>query len=780
MFADLVENLYEDIPLTERWFSSMSDSSDDFLKVADQIRKRYEEYARQQTIEDLKEVEELFKYAKDNDITNYDWMFERDSKGNFTTDYLHKVDFERYKKDLKRIEEEYKTKYNKRIDYYNALRKWRTENRPTFEDPKKYVSSSYKNLSEVQKKIYDKFMVLKQRADSQYPKGVISSDYNRVMIRKDLVDRIKSSTGVISGTSEMFKAVKDNFIRRSDDDEFGSSSNIGFDGKVYNSLPIKYTKLMKGESPNDLSTDIFSTLSMYMYAANYYNKMSYAVDALEIGKDILANRKMYVKSGGKQLKEALGDPLNAQQREAFISAQLSNALQRYNDYLEMQVYQRYHKDEGTFLKKVDTAKTVDTLRRINSIVKLGGNALSALASAGQGIMMLNIEAAAKEFFKPKDLAKADAIYTKNIGKYAVNVGSRIRNDKLYLWCRKLNVTQDFDENIRNLDFNKNSWIVRIFGRGFIFWLHSAGDHWLYTRTSLALANTIELHDGKGNKYNLWDAMHVFKKDSNSPATLGFKTTMYKEDGTEFTDDDLFAFINKCAEINKRCFGAYSNAERMAAQKTSIGRLAFQFRQHIVTNLTRRFEAAKYNYNLQSEVEGYYRTSWRFLKNVASELRQGQFNLIANYKKLDRVQKSNVNRAMAELGQLFMLYLLVALLDEWDDDDDTDDSWLWRTTDYLANRLYTEIAAFTPTPALPFELVNILDSPIPSVNLIQDIIDLLNIINPMSWRWNEEAILETGPYKGYSEAERNIIKVLPFINNMKNLINPENVTTFFEK
>ena len=152
-----------------------------------------------------------------------------------------------------------------------------------------------------------------------------------------------------------------------------------------------------------------------------------------------------------------------------------------------------------------------------------------------------------------------------------------------------------------------------------------GEHWMQLRTSLALAQSYKLKDSKGNLVSLWDAMETIPINSEHPEygnKLIIKDGYTKEDGSKFTREDITKFTLKSKAINQRMHGIYNQADKNAVQKLALGRLAFMFRKWIIPSLNRRFESTKYNMELESEVEGYYRTLGRFLNQMQQDLRQG--------------------------------------------------------------------------------------------------------------------------------------------------------------
>ena len=121
-----------------------------------------------------------------------------------------------------------------------------------------------------------------------------------------------------------------------------------FEGREVQVLPIYYTKMKKGESPNDLSTDVTSTLTAYAAMANDFNEMGKVIDVLELGRDMLREREIVQVRGGKPLAEKFKSVGRKVESVLTKSGDETRFMQRLNDFFEMQVYGRYMADEGTF------------------------------------------------------------------------------------------------------------------------------------------------------------------------------------------------------------------------------------------------------------------------------------------------------------------------------------------------------------------------------------------------------------------------------------------------
>jgi len=78
----------KDISFTDLYLDSMGNSSDLFLQMFDAVAKKANDNARLKTISDADEITRLRLIAEENGITNYEWMFEKDSKSRKTGNYI--------------------------------------------------------------------------------------------------------------------------------------------------------------------------------------------------------------------------------------------------------------------------------------------------------------------------------------------------------------------------------------------------------------------------------------------------------------------------------------------------------------------------------------------------------------------------------------------------------------------------------------------------------------------------------------------------------------------
>lgn len=787
---DLVKMADKDISFFDRWLDSMADSSDYMLKVMDQAVKKSKEQARSRTIDVMKQLQAATIKLEKAGIKNTDWMFERDSKGNLSGNYISEINQALFKEKVREMFKSLNEKYGKNPVGENA-EKYKKERQAWFDAnmeivngkkvPKMsiYGNKQYQRLNAAQKEYYDTVMNIKSQLDSYLPEKYTTLT-NAVKIRKDLLERVKSSDGVRSGTKQIWKSIKDEFIRRTDDVDFGDRATVkDFEGNEVQTLPIYFTKLKEGESANDLSTDIVSTLTAYAAMANDFDEMNKVIDVLELGRDLLRERQVIQTQGGKPLVEKFKAVGRKVESKLTKEGEATRFVQRLNDFFEMQVYGRYMADEGTFGKtNIDKGKVANFVNRVTSMNNLALNVLSGISNIATGKVMMRIESFAGEFFNEKNTITADRIYGQSLPAYLAEIGNRVKTSKLALWDELFNVMQEYEQDVREVNFDRKTWFSRMFGTSTLFFMNNAGEHWMQNRTSLALADAYKMKAPNGKIVNLWDAMEVVPIDKNNKkagAKLQLKQGYTKADGSAFTQDDIIKFSRKSAAINQRMHGIYNKADRSAAQRLAIGRMGMMFRKWIKPSLNRRFKSASYNYDLDAWTEGYYRTSGRFLLQLARDLRETQFNIAARWNELTSTEKANIKRALTETGHFLAVMAIIGLI-EWSDDKDR--PWLVRMTEYQMRRLYTELGAMIPGKSMISEGLKIIKSPAAGVNTIENILDLTKLLNP--WNYTDE--IQSGRYEGHSTAYKSFFEspVIPMNRTIYRGLHPETGIPFFKQ
>lgn len=778
---ELIASSDSDISVFSRWLDSMADSSDIIHQGIDRIVKRQRDKARKKTIEYQKELVREGLILEQSGTKGFDFMFKKDKNGNLTGKYITEADQDKYseakKKMYSSLHEKYKeTRFgiNKKA-YWDEVNAWYDQNTDIVGDtrvPKLsiYGDPDFKKMTAPQRRFYDKVMEIKADLDSMLPEGVTSID-NAVQIRKDLVERIQNASGVKGGVREVVKSIKDSFVSRVDDTGF-SRTLIDSGGNEIQELPIYYVS--KLEDPSQISTDVVSTLSAYASMALDYNYMGEILDEIEIGRDVLYEREIQQTKGGNPVMESFRSAGREVVNKLTKRGRgVTNFTGRLDDYFQMQVYGKYMNDEGDVLG-VSLAKLANNINRYTSANNLGLNLLAGISNVATGSVMMNVESFTGEFFGAKDTATADRKYMKLLPEHLAGIGNRVKTDKLSLWDEYFDVMQDFDKKVYDTGFNRRNWFTKLLGSNAVFFINTAGEHWMQNRTSMALANKIKVKDERGNTIPLFDAYEVVteKKDGKTvKAFLRLKKGITKEDGTKWTEEDEFNFKQKAAAINQGMHGIYNKADRSAIQKLAVGRLAMLYRKWIRPNYMKRFKAARYNMDLGQWTQGYYNTAFGFIYTLMKDLRRMQFHLAAHYQELTKEEKYNLRRAAIEVGHFIGLVAFLGLMD-WEDDKER--PWHMQMLEYQSRRLYTELGAQIPGLQMIEEAGKILKQPAAGINTIQNIINTFKIVMPGSL---EE--IQTGRYKGYTRAEKYLLELIPMRRTVMNALNPDETLAFFK-
>lgn len=763
----LLTKFDKDISFKDRWLDSMADSSETLLQVIDKVVKSSKGKARLKSINDIKEIQSLMLKCEKMGITSFEWMFEKDSKGNKSGDYISETNIALYKEDLENFKKELNDRYGEKATGENArqkveeLQRWHsTHSKKTLfgyvPNESLYRNKDFDNLNTNQKQILEEFLAIKNRFDSQLPATRVSKS-KAIQIRKSdfqrKIDELKSPSTIIESIKENISST---FQTREDDDAlFGDITKRGltnFDNTEYLELPVLYTNRLS--NPNELSTDVFSSLMQYAYMANTYQAMEEVIDPLEVLRQHIKTMKVGELSGNAKVIEKIKVLGKSTTNDVIKPATETNIWQKLNDFYNSQIYGRYLKDSGDINipllnKKLNLNKAANWLLKYSSIAQLGGNFLANSANVATGVGMQNIEAISGDYFTMKELASADTAYAAALASFLPEVGARVKTNKLALFDELFDIKQEYGKNNKNT--KKKGIVERLFNSDIAFIGQEAGDHWLYNRTAIAMAKRKKVLLG-GIEMSLWDALEV--EDSPYEGIKQLNNSRIKElDGSDL---DIEGFSREVGSVNQKLFGIYNQEDMNAASTVAMGRLLLQYRKWIIPSLNKRFRKGQTNLmSSHSYEEGYYVT----LARITQGLIKGQYNLPTIWDSLEEEEKTNIKKALFELCQ-FMLIFGLAYGIEWPDDKDRS-RWL-KYLEYMTKRTAHELGGLTPAPITLYpveigpmvnESLKTVQQPLPSLSAINNIIKLTNsILNPEDWTKE----LQSGPYKGLTVLEKNFI------------------------
>lgn len=713
---DILERAEHDISFTDRLFDSMANSSDDALKILDQAIKVQRKKAKDYWLDVCKDIQAAALQAEKDGVTDFSFIYERYKDGTRTGYYISPVNYGEYLKAEKEffnyIDSKYGTNPSDRetiLKKKNEIQKWYAINtewvnqgdgsqvrqpatggfveKGAYKGIQRndYSSDVYKEISanpnDPRYKFADKILNIKYEMDSYLPVESIKIGQT-IKIRKDLFEKIKSSSRIKEGTEQFFEALKDQVVRRSDDIDYGVK--LGVDGEKLQTLPLYYLNIRDGETEEDMSMDIVSTLQAYSLMALDYKCMNEVIDELELSKDVIMERD--VKSGQKESRLSKYSPFD----QNDIMKNNPNIQQKLETMFDMHVYGRYVKDEGTIGdSKLDVAKTANLMNRITALNQYAINMLAGISNVATGEVMMRIEGFAGQFFTNKEIHLADKAYRKLLPSYLKQIGDRYKTNKLSLFDEMFDVLQDYDKSSGKLNWDRKGAIKRLFDESTLYFMNDTGEHWMQNRTAIAVAIHYKMLDNNGNETNLWDSLEVkyrkedgtydyedhglgaklFVKDGytkpngdkfilqsnkiesfddekqyNTGDVVRYKQAVYKviDDTYDTYDkhekykpttiqgkikykvvqivDDGYKLTRRIAGINHRLHGIYNKQDKTAIEQVSYGRMMMMYRKYLKPALDRRFAFSEYDQDLDEQTEGYYVTEWRFLRDLRTEMK----------------------------------------------------------------------------------------------------------------------------------------------------------------
>lgn len=797
----VLKNAASDTTFLQYWLTSMADNPDILLQIFNKIYKRQITEKNLNTIEVSQRIMALGKEFEGRGIKEYSFMFEDDKKHYVGVDIRNGVniacDISAYEKAKKEYYKTLDSKYGKYPSFGSkeykekkeAMQKWIKDNSILVTEDngyKHYVPSykkypsKYNSFTATQKEFYNRWMEIKEELDSKLSNKTTTL-LSSIKIRKSFIERSKDA--LTKGDFKTFgEGIKSLVMRSYDDDVVYTEGIKGFNGEELLKLPTYYIN----ENPNldcsDLSTDVIGTLCAYAEMCNNYEAMNDILNPLEIGRWLAYNvdgkgRTIQATQGGKPLMEKWKSGGKTHSSPLTLDVNQSTFKRTLDEFFNSKIYQRYFKDSGE-VGGIDVNKGTSLLLKIGAMAQLGFNALANLANVGTGIAMLNIEAAAGEYFKASELAAADKDYIEELGSYFGDLGQRVQDSWLSLFDDIFDIKKDFAGKIKHKDWLNRTFISRIFGPGIQFVGQEMGDHWLYNRTALAIANNIKLLDTTtGKKISLREALIRVPINKDKP-NLGYKMTLKEGvtnlDGSTFTRKDIANIADRMHSVTDHLFGVYNPEDSLNIRHIAWGRFLMQYRDFIPAQFRYRFGTLNNNLAKGGKIEGYYVTSYNVGKQIFNEVIKGDKTLKQIWGSLDVTQKANCRRAIAEVSQFLILCGVITLLGNA---KDKDRNWAKQLLRYWAMREKTELGVLIPGPSMITEGIKIVKSPVANASIWSDISDLTTCL----WvpNWFDE--IENGEYKGHSSAYKAFINspATLWYKTIKRTTDPDKAAQFYQ-
>lgn len=817
--------MYSDADITgiSAWLNSMANTGDDIARMYDYIVKRQKDEARQECLEDIRRIKAAGKELDKAGFSarEHKWMYQHDKDGKLVLDnfgrpkYIVDYDMDAATKAFQKFNNSLYKKYARlpEADKQAAINKDRNEwldehferrRGEWYPKASYFPSKSFNALSEEQKKFYNTFMDIKRKYDSYIPLNTNDSA-TAIIVRKGGLQKLLTLSKDYNFIDLIKDWYKDTFTRTATDDEFGTVSTIkNFNGQEVKKVPIYHNAVDKYTNLNNYSMNCVANLCLYVKTASNYKAMSKVVETLELGRDILAQRRTHKRNiFGKPLTEPIKDGEKILQEYVYLDQQSTNFNKRLDNFMDMHVYGklnegRYSKQASFFGRAIGTFTTA-----INLFV--------GITNVLQGIGQINIEMLAGEHIGIRDVLKANWIYFTNILPVIFETGSLNASSKLGLFSQDFNVMQDFEGSVKDMNQYEKNRLYRMGELFNLYILNHIGEHYMQHITAIALANRTKIYTSDDKAVSIWEAYESVPLDESDPKLGGklqlkhYKNskgvdsqTYYTEDGKQIVSMeqlkarqtakstrgkkiDLYSkrllendnevseyefkgkLSRKMGKLNQDMHGIYNEDDRNRLQQKAYGGLFMMYRKHIVPNFMKRYKDEWYDYDLETKTSGYQRMLFtKMFKSQIDNIGRKKWAMLTWSPR----ERANLMRNVGQLSNWVLINLGISMMESFADDDDSM-AWWYAVVLTSLYRAKTENAQFEPLAAFTRHTIfnewwRLAEQPIVGFSIVERVSNLTELFDPECYTH----VMKSGPYKGQKKWQKIVQQALPGFNQIR--------------
>lgn len=525
----------------------------------------------------------------------------------------------------------------------------------TLPNKKMFTNSKYAEIVKTpeKKKYYD--FLISTYFDAQKKIEGRRMLYKLPGIEKNSNDKLREDGG-LSWAKRFIDRATDYYVEEKE--SYGSNKK---------EIPHMYSQILPMENT---SLDLIGSILRYTAAAEKYavqTRLAPVGNALlnqvkEVGPKYSSDIKLgKIKIGGKSISEY------------FRKYDKNNTAALLEAMIDMHIYGKHRVKEE--LGGVKWNKVTDALMGFASFTQIGGKPVLAVANSLAAQVSTAIDAFAGEHLSAKSWGWAKLEYNKYEADFIKDMASPIKKSFIGQLTEIYDALQGeyMDQYGRKISHPtaKKLWSSSTWFAG----MHK-GEHRAQVQVMLAILKDTKIEDINGKEISLYDAYEMGEN-----GIIKIKDTV---------DTDLvnFRIMNKIHSLNKKANGIYNSFDKPEIERHNAGILLMMYRKFIVPGIRRRFQAWQYDYESDSEFEGFYSTVYNKLlyerDELVNMLLRREHNLTPN-------EVANVKRTLVEIA--FMILLSSLALLEPDDDDDEAMLKLKEYTTYFAIRGISEISLY---------------------------------------------------------------------------------------
>lgn len=432
----------------------------------------------------------------------------------------------------------------------------------------KYNIRNYGNSNDSLRRWMHDYMEIKQELDSLLPEGAAIS-YRLPQFRATFMNTVRNRATLMHGPFKKTRSWLKTFGRRgilesfgmeSDETDYGDMTTMNHPDDALLGTKLDYEEeraarlpifgVNKLQNMNDLSGNLMYSTLAYASMATSYNTLSNVVHSLEVGRDVLYNRKF---TGSKQGSDGImiGNRTTGNY-ENYSNGTKNRAYCRYLKFLNSQVYGIHAPYYGfTFKngKRFLLNKWLNNLSSLGGSLFLKGNVPGGAVNTITGFNNIFKEAVSSEYFSIKDWAWGHKYYFSNfvqmwapgVKGFGGDLGSLRKDNRLDLFLTQMNAHSNNREKFRNWHTSRSR--LNNFYRMVGYLPYSSGDHYMQAMSYLSVAHGTKLYNTNGTmESNLWDAWERKRNfDDKQEFSYGYTIEFNKLcplDASELTSDNI--------------------------------------------------------------------------------------------------------------------------------------------------------------------------------------------------------------------------------------------------
>lgn len=594
-----------------------------------------------------------------------------------------------------------------------------------------YTNPQWSKLTSKQKDFVEFYKQTKVKFDDIYP-GKIDSDM-LIPLREDMMGIVLHRNKNI--LNRFGYNIKDVIVTDAEDstlfgeeDEFDrAAGNI-----IFRDAPIHHTRVL--ENPDAISRDLLGTMIEYSRVAFNYKNKKPLVSKLHVVEEQMKN--IIVLKKGKEIK-----------------GEQSNTYKRFSNLLEMlfQDRMKIKQEVEIFGKKINVTKAVEKFTSYaagaNLLLQIGtifsSTAMSRLQTLQESLMGYYINS--------KDYKASITEYWKQVHKTGMDGFNKASKAKLNVLAENAGVIEATKQYDRSYALRKGK-----------LWLpYTLPSSVMATQLIIALTRNVRM-DSNGN----WHTKELYKGNENwdKMPNLYDSITISSNGGMNIpagAQKEWNHVASKARNLVARVEGKINQTDKAWLHQHHILSAMTMHRNWFIGGLWDRLKQPGYNFVTDRYEQGYWRAnSWT---NVRSFVKGAIFRMkedLSRWESLSEEDKYGVRMTAMDIAKLIAM-IGVALIVHGVADDDEELEIL----SYLTNRMLLEVGAFYN----PTEYATVLTNPFTPLKYLEYTADFMDIFSGQE--------VERGPYKGYSQREKYILRMIPGVRGWHTSRNPQAANQF---